>query len=153
MVVTVMMQLVPEFLDTFYREMYLFKTEASKEKTVFLLLHTKILYKLLPLTWLLITRHPFLACPSSILTTPRMHQAEDQRTPLVYTWLMGQLYVVALLELALMSSEEPATGIGSLVMRHETVVRISRTSVKAIFLFPNRKQKLLCLPRHCRNGN
>lgn len=35
MVVTLMMQLVPEFLDTFYREMYLFKTEASKEKTVF----------------------------------------------------------------------------------------------------------------------
>lgn len=41
-----------------------------------------------------------------------MHQAGDQRAPLVHTWLLGQLCAVPLLELALMSSEQPAAGGG-----------------------------------------
>lgn len=84
----------------------------QKEKAISLIWLPEILYTTFPLTWLPITRHTLWACPSKVLTTQRMHQAEDQRTLRVYTWLLGQLCAVPLLELALMSSEEPATGIG-----------------------------------------
>lgn len=72
-----------------------------------------ILLPLQNITFDLASSHQTLsACPSKILTTQRMHQAGDQRAPLVYTWLLGQLCAVPLLELALMSSEQPAAGRG-----------------------------------------
>lgn len=74
-----------------------------------------------------------------------MHQAEDQRTLLVYTWLLGQLCVVPLLELALMSSEEPATGIGQLVIGDmKKWQRYHEPSVKSCPLLPSKRQWLTC---------
>lgn len=84
----------------------------QKEKALSLVLLPEILSRALPLTWLLIARQTLWACPSKVLTIQRMHQAGDQRALLVCTWLLGWPCVVPLLELAVMSSEEPATGIG-----------------------------------------
>lgn len=87
-----------------------------KERTIPLILCPEILSRTLPLTWLPVPRHTPVACPSKVLTTQRMRQAEDQRARLVSTWLLGWLCVVPLLELAPRSSEEPATGIGQPVI-------------------------------------
>lgn len=134
-------------MDTFQGILFFYsRLRHQKEKAIFLILLPETLYKTLPLTWLPTTRHILLACPSKVLTTQRMHQAEDQRTLLVYTWLLGQLCVVPLLELALMSSEEPATGIGQPVIGDlKKWQRYHEPSVKPCSLLPSKRQWLPCL--------
>lgn len=83
----------------------------QKEKAIFSILLPEILYPTLPLTWLPITRHTLLACPSKVLTTQRMHRWRSKGSSGLHL-AAGELSVVSLLELALPSSEEPATGTG-----------------------------------------
>lgn len=70
------------------------------------------------ITFDLASNHQTYSCSLSFQSFdhPKNAQAEDQRTLLVYTWPLGQRCVVPLLELAPMSSEEPATGIGQPVI-------------------------------------
>ena len=118
----------------------------QKEKAVSLILLPEILSRALPLTWLPIARHTLWAWPSKVLTIQRMHQARDQRTLLVYTWLLGWLCVVPLLELALMSSEEPATGTGQPVTGDtRNWLGCHERSVKPRSQLPSERQWLLCL--------
>lgn len=53
-----------------------------QEEAIFFI-RPAILYRTWPLTW-----HTLLVCPSNVLATQGMHQAEDQRTLLVCTWLL-----------------------------------------------------------------